>query len=108
MDFFLKILEITIILGCAGLFFMKIGKENIFGIVGAFSLLGAAGCLLILGFMCAVMVYYAVTKVTVELLGLICAAPFILGPAYVLYWLTGRTESREYDGRGYDDSDGSN
>jgi hypothetical protein len=108
MDFFLKILEITIILGCAGLFFMKIGKENILGIVGAFSLLGAAGCLLLLGFMCAVMVYYAVTKATVELLGLICAAPFILGPAYALYWLTGTTKSREYDGRGYDDGDGSN
>ena len=108
MDFFIKILEMTLILGCVGLFFMKIGKENMLGVVGAFALLGATGCLLLLGFMCAVMVYYRVSNATFALLGLICSAPFILGPAYVIYRLTVRSNSREYDGRGYDDGDGSN
>jgi hypothetical protein len=108
MDFLVKILFITIASGCAGLFFMKIGKESILGIVGAFALLGAAGGFLIFGFMCAVMVYYAVSSSSFELLGLICSAPFILVPAYVIYRLTFRAKRREYDGRGYDDGDGSN
>lgn len=108
MDFFIKILIMTALLGCAGLFFMSIGKESMLGILGAFALLGATGGLLLLGFMCAATVYYAVSSVTFALLGLICAAPFILVPAYIIYRLTFRNKSREYDGRGFEDGDGSN
>jgi hypothetical protein len=108
MDFLIKILETTVLLGCIGLFFMKIGKENMLGIVGAFALLGAAGGLLLLGFMSALIIYYDVSKATFELFGLICAAPFILVPAYFIYRLTVRANRRESDGRGYDDGDGSN
>jgi hypothetical protein len=108
MDFFTRILEMTLISGCAGLFLMKIGKENMLGVVGAFALLGAIGGLLLLGFMCALLVYSTVSNATFALLGLVCSAPFILGPVYLIYRLTVRGNSREYDGRGYDDGDGSN
>jgi hypothetical protein len=107
MDFLIKLIEMTVVSGCIGLFLLKIGKDNLLGIVGVFALLGAVGGLVFLGLMCSALVYYKVSNATFALLGLICAAPFVFVPAYVLYKLTS-SNGREYDGRGFEDGDGSN
>jgi len=110
MDFFIEILIITVGFGGVGYFFMELGKKNesliLLGIIGAFSCIGAVGGLALLGLMSAAYVWNEVSKVTFGLLGVICAAPFVLIPAYVIFKILFSSEKRDYDGRYFDDGDG--
>jgi hypothetical protein len=108
MEFFIQMVLITAVSGVGGYACLQAGEKYPFiGIIGAFSLIGATGGLFWVGFMAAAYVWFHVSEATFGLLGILAGAPFILGPAYLI-WLFASGGRRDYDGRGFDDGDGSN
>ncbi len=108
MDFLLELVVLTIGLGVAGYFFLNLGDKNpLLGILGAFTLIGAFGGMLFVGFFVAALVYSRVSQASFGLLGIAIASPFVLVPLYVI-WKWFNRKGRGYDGRGFEDGDGSN
>jgi len=105
-NFLFQLILMTVVMGVIGNMLLK-SEIILFGFIGSMLLLGAVGGLLVSGFMMAIMVWVYVSKASSELLAIIVAAPFILGPIWFIYWI-GTNRRKERDGRGFDDGDESN
>lgn len=106
----MELLEYLIIqtIICSILGVNLISNDNLFlKMIGGFSMLAACGGILWLGFLASVIVWHHVSEHTFSLLGIIVAAPLLLGPVYLIIYMLGLSKkTREYNGRDSDGDDG--